>query len=114
MESITRSFVQGNSLQGDSLQGDSVQGDSVQGEQCEAPARVVIAPGAGVFQPQATLASGTMIHKGQIIGHLTSGEVRTPVVSPFAGQTGAALAWAGERLSTHQPVMWLSLASDAP
>lgn len=87
---------------------------SVQGEQCEAPARLVIAPGAGVFEPSVGLASGTAITKGQIVGHLMSGATRTPVVSPFAGQTGAALAWAGERLSAHQPVMWLSLDSDAP
>lgn len=88
--------------------------NAVQGEQCEAPARLVIAPGAGIFEPTVGLATGSPIAKGQVVGHLTSGATRTPVVSPFAGQTGAALAWAGERLSAHQPVMWLSLGSDAP
>lgn len=80
----------------------------VQGERFEAVERLVVAPVAGVFEPAAAFAPGSHVRQGQIVGHLGSGNDRTPVVSPFAGSTGAALAWAGERVMPHQPLMWLS------
>jgi len=83
-------------------------GTDVEGERFEAAARLVLAPRAGVFEPVKLPASG-LISAGQVVGHLGSGADRTPVVSPFAGRTGDALAWSGERLTSHQPVMWLSV-----
>jgi len=80
----------------------------VEGERFAAVERLVVAPRGGVFQP-AALSNPDSIFAGQVIGHLTSGAERTPVVSPFAGRRGATLAWTGERLVTHQPVMWLSV-----
>lgn len=82
-----------------------------QGELLEADARLVVAPGTGVFQPASALAAGEPVRAGQVIGHVHSGVQSTPVVSPFSGQAGATLAWPGERLTTHQPVMWLSVAA---
>ena len=86
----------------------------IQGENFVARERLVIAPQPGVFEPAGGLRSGSPVAAGQIVGHLMNGVERTPVVSPFAGTTGAPLALAGERLVSHQPVMWLSLGSDAP
>ena len=85
-----------------------------EGERLEADTRLVIAPDAGVFEPAADLATGRRIEAGQVIGHLRSGNQSVPVVSPFTGRSGDALAWKGERLTAHQPVMWLSLEAGRP
>lgn len=89
-------------------------GTEIQGERFEAIERLVVAPAAGVFEPTAAFAPGTQVNRGQVIGHLATGSERTPVVSPFAGRTGAPLAWAGERVISHQPVMWLSAGTPSP
>lgn len=86
----------------------------VQGEQFQSPARLVVAPSAGVFEPAGDLRPGREIQVGQVVGHLNSGQNRTPIVSPFAGHSGEALAWSGERLVSHQPVMWLSTSAGTP
>ena len=86
----------------------------IQGERFEAIERLVVAPAAGVFEPVAALAPGSHVSQGQVVGHLASGTERTPVVSPFAGRTGEHLAWAGERLVSHQPVMWLRAGTPGP
>lgn len=86
----------------------------IQGEHFAARERLVIAPQSGIFEPAGAIRTGAPVSAGQVVGHLTNGRERTPVVSPFAGTTGASLALAGERLISHQPVMWLSLGSDAP
>lgn len=86
----------------------------LQGERFDAIERLVVAPSAGVFEPTAAFAPGSRVQQGQVIGHLSSGADRTPVVSPFAGRTGASLAWAGERVVTHQPVLWLSAGTPNP
>jgi predicted deacylase len=85
-----------------------------QGERLEADTRLVVAPDAGVFEPALDLTSGRQIQAGQVIGHLHSGSQSVPVVSPFSGRSGDALAWQGERLTAHQPVMWLSLDAGRP
>ncbi len=87
----------------------SLVGADVEGERFETTARLVVAPQGGVFEPAAELGRGHHIAAGQVVGHLTAGVERTPVISPFAGETGAPLAWAGERLIAHQPVMWMSV-----
>lgn len=84
------------------------------GERLEADARLIVAPGSGVFEPARDFRSGNQINAGQVIGHLTTGSQSVPVVSPFSGQTGDALAWSGERLSAYQPVMWLSVDAGTP
>ena len=86
----------------------------VQGERFNAPARLVVAPTGGVFEPAADLRPGRQIQAGQVVGHLSTGTDRTPIVSPFAGRSGEALAWSGERLVSYQPVMWLSTTAGAP
>ncbi len=86
----------------------------VQGEQFQSVARLVVAPTAGVFEPVGDLRPGRDIRAGQVIGHLQSGQQRTAVLSPFAGQSGEALAWSGERVVSYQPVMWLSTDAGAP
>ena len=86
----------------------------VQGERFMAAERLVVAPSGGVFEPAADLRAGRFIEAGQVVGHLNSSGQRTPVVSPFAGRSGEALAWSGERVTTHQPVLWLSTNASAP
>lgn len=85
-----------------------------EGERLEADTRLVIAPDAGVFEPAGDIAAGRPIQAGQVIGHLRTGSQSVPVVSPFSGRSGDALAWSGERLTAHQPVMWLSLEAGRP
>jgi len=85
------------------------QGD-IQGERFHAVERLVVAPSAGIFEPAADVRAGSAIAAGQVVGHLTSGVDRAPIVSQFDGHTGAALAWSGERVVGHQPVLWLSVA----
>lgn len=87
---------------------------TAQGECLEADTRLVIAPGSGVYEPAIELTTGAPVAAGQVIGHLTSGADSVPVVSPFSGQAGETLAWRGERLAAHQPVMWLSVDSGRP
>lgn len=86
----------------------------VQGERFQSAARLVVAPTGGVFEPSGDLRPGRQIQVGQVVGHLHSGQNRTPIVSPFAGQSGEALAWSGERLVSYQPVMWLSTEAGTP
>jgi len=66
-------------------------GADVEGERFESTARLVVAPRAGVFEPAAGLRSGSKIAAGQVVGHLTGGAERTPVVSPFGGEDGCAV-----------------------
>jgi [acyl-carrier-protein] S-malonyltransferase len=76
-----------------------------QGEQLYVSERVVISPGAGVFEPAADtdLVEGSPIEVGTLIGTVSGTEVR----SPFAGQLKGNLAQPGERVQTGQPIAWL-------
>ena len=87
----------------DRLDGSRVEisGDATQQHKVMIPARF-------------TIEAGRRIPAGEVIGHVLSGSQSTPVVSPFTGATGAVLAWSGERLSAHQPVMWLSVDDGRP
>ncbi|MFZ0666580.1 MAG: ACP S-malonyltransferase, partial [Acidimicrobiales bacterium] len=97
---------------------------SHQGEHLFSSERVVVAPAAGVFQPdpaleaphpgrQGTLAPGAgeakgavpkyPIAVGDLLGTVGSEDVRTP----FAGQLVAFIAHPGERVVKGQPVAWL-------
>lgn len=87
---------------------------TTEGERLEADTRLIVAPGSGVFEPATDLHLGKQIRAGQVIGHLMTGSQSVPVVSPFTGQTGDALAWRGERLAAYQPVMWLSIDAGTP
>jgi [acyl-carrier-protein] S-malonyltransferase len=92
---------------------DAVSGDSAlhayavghQGEHLYVSERVVISPGTGLFEPCADLdlATGTPIEVGTLLGTVSGVEVR----SPFAGRLEGALAQAGERVQTGQPIVWL-------
>jgi [acyl-carrier-protein] S-malonyltransferase len=97
---------------------------SHQGEHLFSSERVVVAPAAGVFEPdpaleaphpgrQGTLAPGAgesqgaaskhLIAVGDLLGSVGTEEVRTP----FAGQLVAFIAHPGERVVKGQPVAWL-------
>ncbi len=71
--------------------------------------RVIVAPGPGVFQPAQDLVDqvGHRVDVGQIVGHLRSGGVITPVASSFAGVVRDLLAWCDERVHPYQPLIWL-------
>jgi [acyl-carrier-protein] S-malonyltransferase len=92
---------------------DAVSGDTAlhayalghQGEHLYVSERVVISPGAGIFQPAADLdlQLGSSIEVGTLLGTVGESEVR----SPFAGRLEGALARSGERVQTGQPIAWL-------
>jgi [acyl-carrier-protein] S-malonyltransferase len=92
---------------------DTISGDSTlhnyaighQGEQLYVSERVVISPGAGVFEPTEylDLTTGTSVEVGTLLGTVSG----TEILSPFAGVLQGALAHRGERVQTGQPIVWL-------
>jgi [acyl-carrier-protein] S-malonyltransferase len=77
-----------------------------EGEHLFATERLVVSPGAGIFEPAPEVAEGSALEPGQIVGTVGGQAVRTP----FAGTVMGVLAVAGERLSTSQPVAWMRVA----
>lgn len=86
------------------------------GEHLYVSERVVVSPGAGVFDPTGgigdpsappppvTNAAGEpAVEVGTLLGTVSGGEVR----SPFAGHLMGMLAHAGERVQAGQPIAWL-------
>lgn len=73
------------------------------GEHLFATERVVVSPVAGVFTPIGTLADGSFIQVGTVLGHIGGEEVR----SPFAGILQSYIAVDGERATRRQPIAWL-------
>jgi [acyl-carrier-protein] S-malonyltransferase len=76
-----------------------------QGEQLYVSERVVISPGAGIFQPVdgPGLEAGRPIEVGTLLGSVSG----TDVLSPFAGTLKGSLAQPGERVQIGQPIAWL-------
>lgn len=74
-----------------------------EGEHLFAVERLVVSPAAGVFKSIGTLMDGTAIQVGDVIGHVTDHEVR----SPFAGILQSYIAIDGERVTSRQPIAWL-------
>jgi [acyl-carrier-protein] S-malonyltransferase len=76
-----------------------------QGEHLYVSERLVISPGAGIFQPvdEPGLDAGCRIEVGTLLGTVGPSEVR----SPFAGRLEGRLAHPGERVQTGQPIAWL-------
>lgn len=74
-----------------------------EGEFLYAVERLVVSPATGVFDPTAELCAGTRIAAGQLVGTVGAHEVR----SPFSGSLEGMLAFAGERVTTSQPIAWL-------
>jgi [acyl-carrier-protein] S-malonyltransferase len=72
------------------------------GEHLYVSERVVISPGAGVFDPSGGDA-GPAVEVGTLLGTVSGTEVR----SPFAGHLMGMLAHAGERVQAGQPIAWL-------
>lgn len=81
----------------------SVRVEIHEGEHLFAVERLVVSPAAGVFKPIGTLVDGTAIQVGDVIGHVTDHEVR----SPFAGILQSYIAIDGERVTSRQPIAWL-------
>jgi [acyl-carrier-protein] S-malonyltransferase len=74
------------------------------GEHLYVSERVVISPGAGVFEPAAGLdRPEPPVEVGTVLGAVSGTEVR----SPFAGHLMGMLAQSGERVQTGQPIAWL-------
>lgn len=76
---------------------------AAQGETLYATERLVVSPGAGVFEPELDLSIGSIIETGALLGQVGHVEVR----SAFAGQIMGYLAVAGERVTAAQPIAWL-------
>ena len=75
----------------------------LEGEALFATERLVVSPGAGVFQPTDDQLLGTGVPAGQLLGHVGDTEVRTP----WAGVIMGFLAVDGERVTASQPIAWL-------
>jgi len=75
----------------------------IEGEHLFAVERLVVSPSAGVFSPSESVAIGSTITVGTVIGTIGDVEVR----SPFAGVIQNFIAVQGERVTTHQPIAWL-------
>ena len=82
---------------------DAVQPTVLEGEHLFATERMVVSPGAGIFEPNESCMDGTQIEVGQILGMVGSAEVR----SSFAGEIKGVLAYDGERVTSRQPIAWL-------
>lgn len=91
------------------------------GERLSGTDRVVVAPAAGVFQPDPTLAgvpgpgsladatpNAPAVGVGDMVGTVGSADVRTP----FGGSVIGFLVHPGERVAGGQPVAWLRTMPD--
>lgn len=78
----------------------------LEGEHLFATERLVVSPGAGVFEPVAGLGEGSSIDVGTVLGHIADTEVR----SAFAGVLQSYIAVSGERVTHRQPIAWLRTA----
>ena len=78
----------------------------IEGEHLYVRERIIVSPGAGVFRPEAGLEAGSPLDAGQVVGHVGSLEVR----SPFAGQLMGFLAVETERVTSSEPIAWLTTA----
>ena len=74
-----------------------------EGEHLFAVERLVVSPTAGVFTPKNTLADGTRISVGDVLGMVGEHEVR----SLFDGVLQNFISVEGERVTAHQPIAWL-------
>jgi [acyl-carrier-protein] S-malonyltransferase len=76
-----------------------------QGEQLYVSERVVISPGAGIFEPASgyVIEVGSEVEVGTPLGTVSG----TEVLSPFAGTLQGTLAHPGERVQAGQPIAWL-------
>ncbi len=75
---------------------------TVEGEHLFAAERLVVSPSAGIFSP-TSVAPGTAIDVGTVIGHVGEHEVR----SPFRGVLQSYIALDTERVAARQPIAWL-------
>jgi len=80
-----------------------IGGAQIEGEHLFAVERLVVSPSAGLFTPNSTVAVGSLISVGHVIGVVGETEVR----SPFDGVVQNFIAVEGERVTTHQPIAWL-------
>lgn len=74
-----------------------------EGEMLYANERLVVSPAGGVFEPLDEIGDGTTIASGELLGHVSGTEVR----SPFAGQIMGFMAVRDERVIENQPIAWL-------
>ena len=86
-----------------SVSGPSTQDDGHEGEHLFATDRLVVSPGAGLFEPVEDLQLGVAVVAGTLLGWIGADEVR----SPFSGELMSWLALDGERVTASQPIAWL-------
>jgi biotin carboxyl carrier protein len=79
------------------------------GETLSVPERMIVAPGVGIFRPNA-VGNGHELRAGDEIGVVEGPGTSCPVLSPFGGTLIGMLAHPGERLRSGQPIAWLRVA----
>jgi biotin carboxyl carrier protein len=86
----------------------------VHAEHVDVPERLIVAPAAGVFRPQASVAAaGGTVEAGQTLGAIARIEGEVDVVSPHTGRLMGFLVLPGERVRDSQPLAW-ARTPDAP
>jgi len=75
----------------------------VEGEHLFATERLIVSPGAGVFEPVDGFAPNAQIDVGTVIGHIGDTEVR----SAFNGILQSFIEVSCERVTLRQPIAWL-------
>lgn len=78
-------------------------GSTHDGEHLFATERLVVSPAAGIFTPDPSVETGTLITRGTVLGTVGNVEVR----SAFAGEVQGFLALPDERVTARQPIAWL-------
>jgi len=84
-------------------EGATITAAPLEGEHLFAHERIVVSPGAGVFEPVADIEDGHTVSVGTVIGHIGDVEVR----SAFSGVLQSYIAVSGERVTHRQPIAWL-------
>lgn len=84
-------------------EGSAITAAPLEGEHLFAHERIVVSPGAGVFEPVADIKDGHTVSVGTVIGHIGDVEVR----SAFSGVLQSYIAVSGERVTHRQPIAWL-------
>lgn len=78
----------------------------LEGESLVMDTKMVVAPMAGVFEPEDVHEG--RIGVGQVIGYIVNASDRVPITSPFEGIIDTVMAWPKERVRKYQTLVALA------
>ena len=91
------------STEAPAVEGEHLERGHLEGEHLFATERLVVSPGAGVFNLAPGCEPGSRVSVGEVLGTVGGQEV----LSSFAGELVGVLALRGERVTSRQPIAWL-------